>query len=817
MTSRVSEAERIYDQFRTWLVEVLPTGGSLFNDDAVWTEENIDELTQRLLSPPADAEASTFQEKLQAELRGADPAVVQLAAEVLYLHLLQFTITAITASTKRNQIETVLSWMPEPPGLPEAIVASLDPGILHPGQYVMSQRSKQLGFLLSLASRWNALGSDGQAARVADPWTFRQLLDSIEGPGVDPAKRIALHLAFPDVFEPITSMTHLEMISKRFADLAGDETDIDRRLLAIRSGLESDLDGPFEYYEDPSVALRWLRDPKRWKTLGAVSDGFRAWPLFDEHERDYKLVVAEHFAEAKAKCEAGDADWPEAVKSAFTSKPNNLTTWMNHDNFLAWVLEDPSEARELLLDVWSDPDPAEGIYTFAAGVPKRVLKTPGAIINIGSVLLMATNPTQRPPLKVRALRRAFEALGWPAPKDDGLDVVGIYRRALLLFDEIVLESQRWENPLRDRLDAQGVVWSALAYEAMPDGMSDTWWDQVRAFRSGQSLDADDAAPRADADSLPDSSALETTDHIAAAAEDLCVDREVLDEIVELLDDKGQVVLYGPPGTGKTYLGLRLAKAIAEGDDARVAVVQFHPATSYEDFIEGLRPVIDEAGQVSYELVAGPLVSMAEAARREPDKRFVLVVDEINRANLPKVFGELLILLEYRDQPVRLINRPEVGFTLPKNLLIIGTMNTADRSVALIDAAMRRRFHFRPFFPHEPPMSDLLARWLEKENGRAGVARFLEAVNKELLGHLGEHLLIGPSHFMKKTRLSDQALEKIWTFNVFPLVEELFWGDSDAVKRWRWPAVLERHGAALHGEDTNSEPVPEEAADDESGA
>ena len=140
----------------------------------------------------------------------------------------------------------------------------------------------------------------------------------------------------------------------------------------------------------------------------------------------------------------------------------------------------------------------------------------------------------------------------------------------------------------------------------------------------------------------------------------------------------------------------------------------------------------------------------------------------------RLFGELLFLLEYRNESVQTLYRPTEPFQLSENLLLIGTMNTADRSVALIDAAMRRRFHFVPFFPHSGAMKDLLRRWLRSGGGRLEVADFLEAVNAELVGLVGEHLLIGPSHFMR-TDLSDRALERIWTYNVFPLIEEQMWG------------------------------------------
>ena len=273
-----------------------------------------------------------------------------------------------------------------------------------------------------------------------------------------------------------------------------------------------------------------------------------------------------------------------------------------------------------------------------------------------------------------------------------------------------------------------------------------------------------------------------------------------------------MVLYGP-GTGKTHLAVRLAAALADGDEDRVTVVQFHPATTYEDFFEGLRPAVTPAGQVTYQRTSGPLVTITgKAAKQEAeDRTFVLVIDEINRANLPKVFGELLYLLENRDKPVQALYRPAEPFRLPANLKIIGTMNTADRSIALIDASMRRRFHFVPFFPHEGMMKDLLRRWLADGNGSPALADFLDAVNADLLPLVGEHL-IGPSHFMRP-RLSQDALRRIWDYNVFPLIEEQLWGDQDAIGRWRWERVRARYSRILAGKPPQEDTGNEEPAGD----
>lgn len=170
---------------------------------------------------------------------------------------------------------------------------------------------------------------------------------------------------------------------------------------------------------------------------------------------------------------------------------------------------------------------------------------------------------------------------------------------------------------------------------------------------------------------------------------------------------------------------------------------------------------------------------------------MLVIDEINRAHLPRVLGELLYLLEYRDHSITTLYRPNQPFRLPSNLLIIGTMNTADRSIAMIDAALRRRFHFVPLFPHEPPLQDLLGRWADANGLDQRWVRLLDLVNEELRRDLGgPDLQIGPSHLMRRG-LYAAGVERIWTYSILPAIEDQLFGRADAIARYRWPAVLAR--------------------------
>ena len=234
----------------------------------------------------------------------------------------------------------------------------------------------------------------------------------------------------------------------------------------------------------------------------------------------------------------------------------------------------------------------------------------------------------------------------------------------------------------------------------------------------------------------------------------------------MLEDKKQVIFQGPPGTGKTFLAKKLAEHLA-GDKNRVTLVQFHPSYAYEDFVEGYRPTL-KVGQATFELRKGPLRRAAEQARIDSEADHFLIIDEINRGNLAKIFGELYFLLEYRDEPVDLLYSNN-KFQLPKNLYIIGTMNTADRSIALVDLALRRRFYFKMFHPDDEPVKSVLAKWLKANAPDLHwVADVVGRVNELLKDD--RHAAIGPSYFMQD-KLDEEKVKRIWEHSVLPYIEE----------------------------------------------
>lgn len=246
----------------------------------------------------------------------------------------------------------------------------------------------------------------------------------------------------------------------------------------------------------------------------------------------------------------------------------------------------------------------------------------------------------------------------------------------------------------------------------------------------------------------------------------------LRETLDLIERRKQVILYGPPGTGKTFLAQALSKHVTDGTDGETTIVQFHPTYSYEDFFEGFRPVAnDDSGNLAFSLRKGPLRRLADSAAANPEANYFLVIDEINRGNIAKVFGELYFLLEYRDSEISLLYSDE-PFTLSSNIFVIGTMNTADRSIAMLDAAMRRRFAFIELHPERDPVRDVLAGWAATKGLQDDRVDLLTRLNAAIADHDAK---VGPSFLMRD--LDANGLADVWRYEIVPLLAEHHYGDG----------------------------------------
>ena len=262
-------------------------------------------------------------------------------------------------------------------------------------------------------------------------------------------------------------------------------------------------------------------------------------------------------------------------------------------------------------------------------------------------------------------------------------------------------------------------------------------------------------------------------------EETGLDEPLLQRWINALERKGQAIIYGPPGTGKTFIAEHMVKHIIGGGDGFSEIVQFHPAYAYEDFMQGIRPQTTKDGQLRYPVVPGRFLDFCERATKRQG-RCVLIVDEINRANLSRVFGELMYLLEYRNRAVPLAGGGELN--VPQNVRLIGTMNTADRSIALVDHALRRRFAFLALYPDY----DILTAYHEGTGiNIEGLANMLKKLNKVIADR---HYEVGITYFLREDL--DEQIEDIWQMEIEPYLDEYFFDQPDKAKQFRWEAVKE---------------------------
>lgn len=261
----------------------------------------------------------------------------------------------------------------------------------------------------------------------------------------------------------------------------------------------------------------------------------------------------------------------------------------------------------------------------------------------------------------------------------------------------------------------------------------------------------------------------------------------INQWIRAINRKKQAIFYGPPGTGKTYMAERIADILIEGGDGFVEILQLHSSYSYEDFVQGIRPVSNDDDELRYPVVQGRFLDFCEEAQ-ERNGPCVLILDEINRTDLSAVFGELMHLVEYRDKSMKLAqkdveNREETEFSIPDNVYILGTMNTADRSIALVDFALRRRFAFLPLWPEMQVL-----RNYHEDTGHDvdGLIDVVNEINQEI-GDRSFHL--GITYFLNDDL--DDTIEDIWKLEVKPYLDEYFFDSPQKVEQFAWDAVESR--------------------------
>jgi hypothetical protein len=741
----------IYQVMQVVRDEGLEKDGSLFTPGrAVWTEPNFNALHHFFIDQP-DLGKNSYVDKLAGQLAGASDEAVQLMAELHYVHFLM--PRTISGDRKRSTLVEILGMMDSPVEVPDSLTSALDLGFINPGTYYMTRRDLQIAFLIRFGEAWKADGIP-RAQLLSDPWGFKQLVFGLEPGSAYLQREVILHLVHPEAFEAISSRDHKALIVSRFASLVNEPTDdVDRQIQQIRAALTPTFGIDFDFYT-PRLKAQWLGGGTgAWDEFVAWAAKFYASPRFEEDERTYKFEAIKPLVECRTALFAGQ-EWRPLLHAGFRNRNNNLTAWQAHDRFLKWVDRQASTAgtgadaaEAALMLLWSEGPLTERIDGFLDLVPTSEVSGPGARLNIASYLLMAEDASDQPVFKPTPFKRARDLTQSTSPPDSS-SPAETYLAALEFLDTFIAEAASRDLVLRDRLDAQGLVWCITNWKPL-DEWSSSEKGAFLKYRGGEVVD----------DDLP----------LSELAHSLYLDPEYVERVRQLLANKRQVIFHGPPGTGKTFVARKLAEHIA-GPNGSVDLVQFHPSYAYEDFVQGYRPVDGAAGFV---LRDGPLLRAARRAIDSPQGTHLLIIDEINRGNLAKVLGELYFLLEYRKEEITL-QYSDLSFRMPENLWIIGTMNTADRSIALVDGALRRRFYFVPFYPDAAPVKGLLGRWLADIKPEfQWLAAAVDRAN-ELLGD--RHASIGPSHFMRAD-LDADWIEMIWEHAILPYIADQMWGED----------------------------------------
>ncbi len=803
------DTKAILEAAEHWRHKGLLTDGSIFSEKSLWQLEHLKSLDQYFINQLDEGEGNFF-DKLSAQLAPTVPEVKQLTAEILWVMFL--CPSNIGENKKREGIRTIWGWsqeaLPEDsPYLRDATLA----GVGSAGMGYNNLRWRELIFVIRLVMALKQLTDVERESLLNDGWSLAKWLEQIPECDTRQFRHMMLFLLFPDEFERIFGGVDRRKIVSAFSRRSEAQVkslsalDIDKELAQIRKHQEETYGSTeLDFYLPPlrdqwgdirnvSWLMTWNPQKSPWKSLSEdrakTHDGgtvTKRWSCANRNAKvGDKAYLSRTGVTPKGIIAVGNIvtapfeapHWDKAKAAA------NKTQWYVEIDFTRIqdpLANDPYVSIDALNKIaidqqdWSPQSSGIEIKQRAAGALKKLwegsvaksLQQPSDLVSRTPGMTEATNLIFYGPPgtgKTFKLRKLAEEQYSNKKQSIGRDAwLSQQLLEVRWFDAVfaVLYDLGTKAKVSDIAGHEFIVLKARAM-GRHQNINQTIWATLQAHTSEASRTV-----------------------------------QYKNKSAPFVFDKGADSVWTFAGDWEEECAeqVNLAKTLKKGPAVgtaqhRCEFVTFHQSYSYEDFVEGIRPIKnEESGEMAYEVVPGVFRRIAQKAKADPGQRYAIFIDEINRGNIAKIFGELITLLETDKRAIFTENGekksgmeltlPYSGdlFGVPTNLDLFGSMNTADRSIALLDTALRRRFKFQELMPDAGLISGSRGDgYIEDGEGSViNLRALLESMNRRIRFLLNRDMTLGHAYFM--TVKDFPGLKNVMLNQVIPLLQEYFYED-----------------------------------------